>query len=212
MRMKFNKTLIKKFSIFSCLRCLAAVYGRRMLCEPCVDELPWIKNCSNLMIFSAFYYQPPIDHWITQFKFSGNLRDGRLLTELCYEALLAQHDSAWPELLIPVPLHQRRLQERGFNQAVEIAKPLGKRLKIPVVIHSCQRIKNTKPQSELSGKERIHNVSAAFAITKPINARHVAIIDDVITTGNTVQSLSLALQEHGITTIEVWSIAKTKMK
>lgn len=113
-----------------------------------------------------------------------------------------------PECIIPVPLHRRRLRQRGFNQALEIAKPLAKKLQLPVDFKTCIRTKHTRPQSELSAKKRQQNIKNAFTLKKPITAKHVAIVDDVMTTGNTVTELSALLRNNGVTTIEIWCCAR----
>ncbi|MFX6702085.1 ComF family protein, partial [Acinetobacter baumannii] len=91
-----------------------------------------------------------------------------------------------PNIIIPVPLHKTRLQERGFNQAIEIARVLTKKLNISMDKNSCQRIKATKPQTSLPAKQRANNIKNAFKCTSEAPYAHVALLDDVVTTGGTV--------------------------
>ena len=114
-----------------------------------------------------------------------------------------------PQLIIPVPLHKKRLRERGYNQALELARPIEKRLQIPVDKYSCVRVKQTAAQSLLPFDERQSNVRQAFAIRKPLAVKYVAIFDDILTTGSTVKELSQVLRKAGVTKIDVWCCAKT---
>lgn len=115
-----------------------------------------------------------------------------------------------PQLLIPVPLHRRRLRSRGFNQAIELAKPVSRRLNIPIDRTACQKLRHTQAQSELPAKVRIQNLKNAFQLTRAISASHVAIIDDIYTTGATTQTLAHTLKKHGVTTIEAWCLARAE--
>ena len=114
-----------------------------------------------------------------------------------------------PQLLIPVPLHGRRLRERGFNQAQELARILSARLSIPIDSHSLCRTRNTTAQSGLPKKERQRNIRNAFALTAKVASPHVAIIDDVMTTGLTVNEIAKILRASGVSEIEIWVFART---
>jgi ComF family protein len=181
------------------------------LCEFCWKKLP---RFSTEEIFAPFKYQEPINDFITALKFGEKLPYAKLLSEIMYEPLLEYYQNRpKPEIIIPVPLHKKRLRERGFNQALEIAKPLAKKLQIPLDYNFVIRVKNTLAQSSLSVKDRQKNIRNAFLIQKKIAAKqkyqHVAIIDDVITTGNTIDELCKVLRENGITKIDIWCAAKT---
>ncbi len=114
-----------------------------------------------------------------------------------------------PDCIIPVPLHRRRLISRGYNQSVELARPLARQLMVNLDTHSCKRIRNTIPQSDLPAKKRRGNVRNAFSVTEGISYRHVLIIDDVITTGSTVNELARTLYRAGVTRVDVLACAKT---
>jgi len=132
-----------------------------------------------------------------------------------FGALLAERvrnnyrDQSFPECIIPVPLHAQRLRERGFNQALELARATAKQLLVPVEWQSCRRIRATPAQSQLLAAQRAANLKNAFQIIKPFRHKHVAIIDDVVTTGHTVTELSKALQRAGVERIDVWCVART---
>ncbi|MEO6696465.1 MAG: phosphoribosyltransferase family protein, partial [Gammaproteobacteria bacterium] len=109
-------------------------------------------------------------------------------------------------------LHRARLRQRGFNQSLEIARPLARRLNIPVDYQSCERVRNTSAQSLLPAGERHKNIKGAFRVTHPIAARHVAIVDDVMTTGHTVQELAATLRKSGVRRVDVWVLARASLQ
>jgi ComF family protein len=116
-----------------------------------------------------------------------------------------------PDLVIPVPLHPARLRERGFNQSLEIARLVTKRLQLELDGRSVKRIRPTPPQTGLSEKERRRNLRAAFTISRDLRGRHVALLDDVITTGATLSELSYMLTRHGVERVDLWALARTPM-
>lgn len=143
-------------------------------------------------------------------KFGKKLAYGRVMGEL----LTDQVEERWyqnlvlPEAVIPVPLHHLRLRKRGFNQALELLWPLHKKTGIPVLADACVRIKKTSPQSQLDQSRRKRNLNSAFKVVKPIPFEHVALMDDVVTTGSTVNALTHVLKEAGVTTIDVWCMCR----
>lgn len=214
----------------TCVICLRPSATALDLCPSCKPKLPWIEQacyrcghelraitketfCGKCLqqppIFdrtiALFQYRDPINFWITGLKFHERLLYSRLFGELLAEKIkLNYQDSPLPELVIPVPLHTKRLKQRGFNQALEIANFVAKNLTLKIDIKSCQRLRHTAAQSSLSGGERKRNVKKAFAIKKPISAKHVAIIDDVMTTGNTVNELAKSLKQADVQRIDIW--------
>jgi ComF family protein len=160
--------------------------------------------------YALFPYFPPIIGLIRQLKFKHQLTHAKALAEL----LLQQIKTDWykhkplPDLLIPVPLHPYRLRERGFNQAIEIAKPIAKALDIPLDLHGMQRIKPTAVQSSLPAKERGRNMANAFALNRDYSALSVCLIDDVITTGHTISACARLLKQNGAKHIDVWCCAR----
>jgi ComF family protein len=219
-----------------CLLCKSSIQHKKNICSPCISELPWNNvacwkcatplhpleinqiTCGSCLrrpplfhkAHATFIYQPPITQMIGQLKFNQNLIFGSVLSELLLISLLKSHsDSEWPQVIIPVPLHVKRLAERGYNQAIELAKPLGKALGIPVDFDLCERVKKTTTQTTASARERRENLRNAFSVTKKHELRHVAIVDDVLTTGSTAIALSKSLKKSGVEKIDVWAIAKT---
>jgi ComF family protein len=140
-------------------------------------------------------------------KFQHKLHLVKPLAGLLIEQLGELHEQ--PDLLIPVPLHPLRLRQRGFNQSVEITRILAKHYRLPYDWRICQRIKETKAQSELNEKERRRNLSNAFQVCTKVNGSHLVLVDDVITTGATVTELSKLLKKAGAKRIDVWAVART---
>jgi ComF family protein len=113
-----------------------------------------------------------------------------------------------PKVILPVPLHRDRHRERGFNQSVEIARHLSRSFQIPLDLHAVIRHRPTLPQVHLTADERAKNVRGAFSLRRPITARHIAIFDDVVTTGATVAAIAELLRRQGVERIEVWAVAR----
>jgi ComF family protein len=110
---------------------------------------------------------------------------------------------------VPVPLHRSRLRTRGFNQALELARPLARCLRRPLLTRACVRIRATRPQSSLdTAAERRRNVAGAFRVCRPLHGvARLAIVDDVLTTGATVQELARSLRAAGVGQVLVWACA-----
>jgi len=159
---------------------------------------------------AVFHYASPIDFFIQRLKFNGQLNYARLLGKLMAIELSDRYSatgSELPDLIIPVPLHPARLRERGFNQALELARPIAARFNIPIDYKSCLRIRETAKQSDLPAKSRRQNVKGAFQICG-LQADHVVIIDDVMTTGCTVNEFASKIRGTGVTRIDVWTCAR----
>ena len=155
---------------------------------------------------APFRYAFPVDRMIQGLKYRGDLTYGRILGELLARHL--SHRQTRPELVIPVPLGYVRYRERGFNQARELALPVCKSLGLTLRSDLIARHRETREQASLDRSERLKNTARAFALTTPLIARHVAIIDDVVTTGSTVNELSKVLRAAGAEWIEVWAVAR----
>lgn len=200
-----------------CLLCGAA--GTKIdICSDCRNDLPWMQQREKLelpeistQIISAFHYTTPIDSLIINLKFNQKIVYAALLGELFADYLFARQ-IILPELIIPVPLHSNRLRQRGYNQAVELARPIAHRRKIPLVLRACQRIRATLAQTQLDATARKNNVENAFAINRAgyelIHGKRIAIFDDVITTGYTMQAIARVVRHAGARDIQIWSLAR----
>lgn len=122
---------------------------------------------------------------------------------------MLQHYAQFPPLILPIPLHKKRLQQRGFNQALEIAKIIAKSQAIQLDRHSIIRKKATHPQAQLSAAKRNQNIKNAFALRHKINYDHIILFDDIITTGGTVSECYRILKKSGVKQIDIWCVAKS---
>lgn len=185
----------------ACVLCGLPLEGKATMCGQCAQDPPPVERT-----YALCHYAEPVDKLLLALKFHQRLAVATVFGELLAQRLLA-NDADIPDALIPVPLHAARLQERGYNQALEIAKPLSKNLDVPVLRQTCIRIIATSAQSDLSRYERRANIQGAFAVIDEL-PRHVAIVDDVMTTGSTVFEMAVALKEHGAERVDVWACAR----
>lgn len=117
-------------------------------------------------------------------------------------------EESFPDIILPIPLHPDRLMERGFNQSVEIAKPIAKVCQIRLETEHVIRKKSTMPQSQLSASARKINMKQVFAIKQRFKGEHIAILDDVVTTGHTITACAQLLKQHGAGRIDIWCCAR----
>jgi len=188
----------------ACERCaipLPVTRHRGRLCGHCQTDPPAFEHC-----LAPFAYHAPLDHLLQDLKFNHRLTLARTLGRLMAR-WLEDHTDDLPDRIMPVPLHPIRLRERGFNQSLELARPISQRLKLPLDTHSCRRLRNTPPQAELPARQRHSNLKGAFAVRQKLEGR-IAIIDDVMTTGCTVQELAHTLRDAGAARVDVWVCAR----
>lgn len=171
-----------------------------MRCGRCQRQPPaFTQTCA------AFAYAAPMDTLIQGWKYGRRLQ----WTEtLATQWLLTETVDERPQALIPVPLHWRRLWTRGFNQAGLLADYWGRHWGIPVLHRQAKRIRHTAQQTQLQPQQRRANLAGAFAVN-PLKLDHVAIVDDVMTTGSTSQALAAALLRAGVGRVDVWVLART---
>jgi ComF family protein len=144
---------------------------------------------------------------IQQLKYGNELSVGRVFAH-CFAEQLAAVRVPLPDALIPVPLGARRFRSRGFNQAIELARHLRKLTGVKVRSDLVIRVRETAEQAALPRDERRKNVRGAFALSQPLPYTHVAILDDVVTTGSTVNEIANVLRQAGAEKIQVWAIAR----
>jgi ComF family protein len=149
-----------------------------------------------------------VNHLIHELKYRRQMRHARLLGELFLREV-GPRITILPDAIIPVPLHRSRLRHRGFNQSVELARPIARSLGVQIDRRAAIRICNTPPQTGLPINQRQQNVRDAFAIRGPISHRHVAIVDDVMTSGHTVSQLARCLKRAGVKHVQAWVLART---
>lgn len=223
-----------------CLLCDEQLPARvTPLCTSCRNALPWLdrkcrycslplpgnepgEDCCGRCLRSPppfdgshclFYYRHPLDKLITRLKFNQQLALGRLLAQLLTEYLLVHlRPEQFPDLIIPMPLHQSRLRTRGFNQAYELARDCAKVFSIPIAHNACRRVKNTPPQLGLDAPTRRRNLRGAFRIDADLSGHTVAVVDDVMTTGSSMREISRELRNAGAGQVYLWCIARTEIE
>ncbi len=125
------------------------------------------------------------------------------------EQKLLQGETVLPDLIIPIPLHHQRLRERGFNQAIEIIRDPSHSLGIPLVRTEARRTRSTPAQMGLDATERKTNLKGAFEFTGSFAGKHIALFDDVVTTGSTMVAATQAVKAAGATSVDLWALAYT---
>lgn len=219
-----------------CLICNGSGQKGQDLCGPCARSLPWLKHaCHQCALplpddsgdalicgrclkkkpffdfsLSLFSFEKEIVTLIHQLKFHDKLAVSRLLGDLLADTAVRKLEK--PECLLPVPLNKKRLKQRGFNQSIEISRSLGKAWDIPLEINLVNRTRDTQPQTGLDAKQRRKNIRGVYEITGAIKYSHVAIVDDVVTTGSTVNELARILKKGGVKKVSVYSIARASAK
>ena len=193
----------------ACLYCgLPMMVSSVTTCGQCLNKPPVFQHC-----YSAFQYRFPVNHIIHRIKYSHQTTLIKPLTASLAEVLRQRyHQQSWPDAIIPVPLHKKRLQQRGYNQALLLAKALNRLLKDKKMIvdkRLVKRIRATESQQQLKASERRRNIRGAFACHQASPYQHVAIVDDVVTTGETVSELSRVLKKQGVSVVDVWCLART---
>jgi ComF family protein len=194
--------------------CLCGFPGASLdldLCQFCHGDLPWDTGFPGAL--TALRYEYPVDEMVRRLKYRGDVAMARVLGVLLAEVAAARA-APLPRLLVPVPLHPARLRERGFNQAAAIARYAGRMLDIPSAPHALVRTRDTTSQTFLGVIERMQNLRGAFAARsvaarhRLLEASHVAIVDDVMTTGSTLGEARRQLLAAGVERVETWAVAR----
>lgn len=184
-----------------CARCALPLETPAPLCGRCVRRAPpWDAA------WAPFRYAYPLDRLEARFKFGADLAAGRLLSNLW---IASRAPEELPKAIVPVPLHRSRLRSRGYNQALELAGPLAKALRVPLLRDVLQRTRSTSAQTELTALARRRNVRGAFAVHFENGVpQHVAVLDDVFTTGATLAECTRVLKRAGVARVDVWALAR----
>jgi ComF family protein len=186
-----------------CVLCLdRAADG--LVCLPCAATLPRAARFEGGI--ACYEYRFPVDRLVQRFKFAGDLAVGRWLS-----LQLAQRVRGEPRpfVIVPMPLTSRRLRERGFNQAGQIARVVARSLRVPCAHGALERTRDAPPQSKLGRRARRANLRGAFRCRMRLDGRRVALVDDVITTGATAHAAAQALLRAGASRVDIWAIART---
>jgi len=209
-----------------CLLCAAA--GRDALCDACYRQLPWFvaAHCPRCAlptpggalcgaclrrlprfdrVAAACVYAYPLAELIRSYKYHGTLA----LATLFAQMLAAGISSAGADLIVPLPLSRTRLRQRGFNQALEIARVVSRSARIPLAVRICRRVRDGAPQAALPWDERRKNIRGAFVCDADLTGQRVAVIDDVLTTGATLDEIAKILKRAGAFEVYGWVVART---
>lgn len=184
--------------------------GSTSLCGHCLTAPPAFDAT-----IAACLYAAPVDQLVRDLKFGGQLALAPLMARLLTQAMEQLPPEARPDVLCVVPLGRQRLQERGFNQALEIARPLARVLTSPLLPRLLQRSRDTIPQALLPLAQRQHNLQHAFSLEKKhalsVSGLHVGVIDDVMTTGATLNATARLLKQSGAARVSNLVFARTPL-
>lgn len=220
--LNFGRALLPQ----ACQLCAAECAGGP-LCEPCLADLPWLpaarcavcavpltsgEICGACLdrpprfdrVEAVFSYRFPVDALIHAYKYGGRLALARPLGEA-----LAQHVARDVDVIVPMPLARGRLAERGFNQALEIARVAAAGTGIRILPGACRKVADTLPQAALPWKERPKNVRRVFVCDADLEGKRVAVVDDVLTTGATLNEIARVLRKAGAASVRGWIVART---
>ncbi len=202
--------------------------GDRLVCAACEAELPHLAGplcpvcalpaaeetrcgaCQHApphfdATTAAFRYAFPVEHIVQGLKYRHRLP----LAGWLADALIDRVTAVAVDCMIPLPLSAQRMRERGFNQAQEIARPLAQQLGLPLVSDACARVLDTTPQASLPWKARQANIRNAFECRIDLSGKAIAVVDDVMTTGATLNEFARTLKLHGAARVENWVAART---
>ncbi len=169
------------------------------ICGPCLRTPPLYDG-----VTTPFVYRFPVDALIQKYKYGPDLTLAPVLGGLLGATSCGEADA-----VIAMPLGAARLRSRGFNQAQEIARVAARMAGVPLLARACRKVAETPPQASLPWKERAANVRGSFVCDDDLTGRRVAIVDDVMTTGATVNELARVLKRAGARSVHVWALART---
>jgi ComF family protein len=216
----------------SCMLCADSDGGDFAICPACLEDMPWHhpstcpqcalpayddQLCGNCLqsppafdrTRALFRYDYPLDAMLQSYKYQQALHIAKTFSRMMHDRF---SNSNHYNRIIPMPLHPKRLAERGFNQSLEIAKLLTKSLHIPLDTTSCSRIKYTPPQASLPLKTRIKNMRGAFHCEQDLSGQRIILLDDVMTTGASLHELATTVKSAGASHVECWVVARTLAK
>ena len=234
-RLKF-KQIFNSVLQQACMLCASHKGGDHGLCDCCLQSLPWhtALQCPQCGLLSdslicggclrsppsfdsthaLFSYGYPLDRLLQHYKYQESLHLADTFASLFMNRLLesAQNKTSSIDLVMPMPMHHERLKQRGFNQALEIARLICKNAQLKLDYTSCQRTRRTPPQASLPLKERIKNIRGVFQCRQNLQGLNIALVDDVMTTGASLNELAKTLKQAGAVHVECWVIARTLPK
>ena len=178
-----------------------------LICQPCEHSLPRPLTLPGDGT-AAFSYAFPVDGLVHRFKFGRDLAVGAWLAGRLADRV---RGGTPPDVLVVPPLSRARLRERGFNPALEIARRVGRAVRARVDVHAIERVRDTASQTGLDRQARRENLRGAFRCERDYRGLHVALVDDVFTTGATAEALGALLRRQGAARVDVWVVARTPL-
>jgi ComF family protein len=202
-RSRYSVELLRRFAVsrLSCLRAVRFACRRGGRCGRRLARCPAFDRTR-----AAFEYRYPVAQLLHAFKYGSNLASGKFFAQVLLDAL---GDESWPELTVLMSLHCTRLKERGFNQAARIARRLALATGTPLLLDDLRSVRDMKPQTSLPWQERQVNVKDAFACDNNLDGQRVAVVDDVMTTGATLNEVAKTLKKRGAVKVDAWVAART---
>jgi len=213
----------------SCILCAGHEGGSLGICHDCLQDLPWhnAPQCPQCAMLSngllcgsclnsaphfdatraLLRYEYPLDKLLQHYKYDESLHLANTFAALWLQQHAQQKHAI--HLIMPMPMHAVRLKQRGFNQALEIARLISKQTNIALDYQICQRQKLTPPQATLPLKDRVKNIRGVFRCEKNLQGQRIALVDDVMTSGASLNELAKTLKQAGASHVECWVIART---
>lgn len=186
----------------SCPQCGLTSEGN--ICGSCLSHPPDFDATH-----AVFLYDFPIDAMMVRYKYGNMTHLSNIFGQFLRDKTALSLAANQIDLIVPMPMHPARIKERGFNQAHEIAKVLTKHCREKLDYKSAERIKLTPPQASLPLKDRVKNIKGAFQVDVNLAGKRIAIVDDVMTTGASLNELAKTLKKAGAVHVECWVIART---
>ena len=177
------------------------------------QHIPLCGNCLSHhycydQVYSPFIYSEEMRYLIKKMKYQKKIHFANILAQLFIQKIDQFNDFQLPQVIIPIPMHTERLKQRGFNQALELSRFFASHYQLPLNYSGLIRSRHTNLQAGMTAKQRQKNVRQAFMLKEPIEYTHIALIDDVMTTGSTVNEAAKILKKNGVNKVDVWSIAR----
>lgn len=208
-----------------CSHCIASLDLNNPCCQRCASPLEPallisgrqnITLCGNCLshryyydrVYSPFIYSEAIRYLIKKMKYQKKIHFANILAKLFVQKINHFNDFQLPQVIIPMPMHTERLKQRGFNQALELSRFFASSYQLPLNYSGLIRSRHTNLQAGMTAKQRQKNVRQAFMVKEPIKHQHIALIDDVMTTGSSVNEAAKTLKKNGVKRVDVWSIAR----
>jgi ComF family protein len=211
----------RRVSTCLCAACAADLpWHTRDACPCCAAPSPAAAVCGACLArppafdasVAALAYRFPLDSLIPRFKYHGQLTIAPVLADSLIARLRDTAGHALPDRVVAMPMHPARLAERGLHHANDLARRVARGLSLRLDEHSCRRVRDTPPQVTLKFDARRKNVRGAFACSTPLHGERVALVDDVMTTGTSLDALAATLKQAGAVHVSCWVVARALAK